>query len=47
MEEAREVGAEIVASACPSSEDNLAAVARDFSIRIADVVDLLHGSVTG
>jgi hypothetical protein len=47
MEEAREVGAEIVASACPSSEENLAAVARDFSIRIADVVDLLHGSVTG
>jgi len=47
VEEAREVGAEIVASACPSSENNLAAVAWNFSIRIADVVDLLHGSVTG
>jgi heterodisulfide reductase subunit D len=47
MEEAREVGAQIVASACPSSEDNLAAVAPDFSIRIANVVDLLHASVTG
>jgi Fe-S oxidoreductase len=47
MEEAREVGAEIVASACPSSEDNLAAVAPRFSIRVANVVDLLHGSVTG
>jgi Fe-S oxidoreductase len=47
MEEARDVGAEIVASACPNSEDNLAAVARDFSIRVANVVDLLHASVTG
>jgi Fe-S oxidoreductase len=47
MEEAREVGAEIVASACPSSEDNLAAVSGEFSIRVADVVDLLHDSVTG
>ena len=45
LEEAREVGAEIVASACPSSEDNLAAVAPGFSIRVANVVDLLHGSV--
>jgi Fe-S oxidoreductase len=47
MEEAREVGAEIVASACPSSEDNLAAVAQDFSIRVESAIDLLHASVTG
>jgi Fe-S oxidoreductase len=47
MEEALEVGAEIVASACPSSEDNLAAVARDFSIRVENVVDLLHEAVAG
>jgi len=47
MEEAREVGADIVASACPSSEDNLAAVAPDFAIRIANVVDLLYESVIG
>jgi Fe-S oxidoreductase len=47
MEEAREVGAEVVASACPSSEDNLFAVAQDFPIRVANVIDLLHESVTG
>jgi Fe-S oxidoreductase len=47
MEEARAVGAEIVASACPNSEDNLSAVAGDFAIRVANVVDLLHASVTG
>jgi Fe-S oxidoreductase len=47
MEEACEVGAQIVASACPSSENNLAAVAGDFAIRVANVVDLLHASVTG
>jgi len=47
MDEAREVGAQVVASACPNSEDNLAAVAPDFSIRVANVVDLLHDSVTG
>jgi hypothetical protein len=45
LDEAREVGAQIVASACPNSEDNLAAVAPDFSIRVANVVDLLHASV--
>jgi Fe-S oxidoreductase len=47
MDEAREVGAQIVASACPNSEDNLAAVAPEFSIRVSNVVDLLHSSVTG
>jgi Fe-S oxidoreductase len=47
MEEAREVGAEVVASACPSSEDNLFAVAQDFPIRVANVIDLLHESVMG
>lgn len=47
MDEARQVGAQIVVSACPSSEDNLAAVAAAFSIQVANVVDLLHASVTG
>ena len=45
MEEALEVGAEVVASTCPSSEDNLAAVAQDFSIRIENVINLLHASL--
>jgi Fe-S oxidoreductase len=47
MEEAREIGAEIVATACPSSERNLDAVAGGFSIQIANVIDLVHASVTG
>jgi len=47
MEEAREIGAEIVATACPSSEENLDAVAGGLSIPIANVIDLLHASVTG
>jgi Fe-S oxidoreductase len=45
LEEAREVGAEIVATACPSSEDNLGALASEFSIRVANVIDLLHASI--
>jgi len=47
MEEAHEVGAEIVASACPSSEDNLRAVAEGFSIRVENLIALLHASVRG
>jgi Fe-S oxidoreductase len=47
LEEARAVGAEIVASACPSSEQNLAAAADAFSIRVANVIDLLHAAVVG
>jgi Fe-S oxidoreductase len=47
LEEAQEIGAEIVATACPSSEDNLGAVADEFSIRVANVIDLLHASIAG
>ncbi len=47
LEEAREIGAEMVATACPSSEDNLGAVADGFSIRIANVIDLLYASIAG
>jgi len=47
VEEAREISAEIIATACPSSEDNLGALAEGFSIRVANVIDLLHASIAG
>jgi Fe-S oxidoreductase len=47
MQEAKAVGAEMVASACPNSEDNLRAVAGEVGIGVASVVDLLHAAVLG
>lgn len=49
LEEAQDVGAEAIASACPYCGDNLSLVAsdRDYSIKTYDITQLLHASITG
>jgi Fe-S oxidoreductase len=45
MEEARAVGAEIVATACPRCVSNLGAATGEDSIPVRDVIDLLAESL--
>ena len=45
MEEARAVGAELVATACPRCESNLTAAPSGHSIPVRNVIDLLAESL--